>query len=181
MESTHPQISHLEKVIYDFCANYSKSPGRGERLIIFGENGSGKTHAARAVFHWASQCGIAIKMPLVTNHDTGECSLANCVCYSWPAVVDGFKKSDPEWYVIEEMFNPSLLILDDVGAEHDPSRVGIEKLYLVLERRAQKWTIITTNVPPQHWERKFERRVASRFFRNSTHVDLSQVPDYNSK
>lgn len=30
-------------------------------------------------------------------------------------------------------------------------------------------------------EAKFDRRVASRFFRNSTHVDLSDVPDFSTK
>jgi hypothetical protein len=57
----------------------------------------------------------------------------------------------------------------------------MEKLYLILERRVAKWTVITTNVPPESWESKFERRIASRFLRNARHVSLADVPDYNSQ
>lgn len=168
-------MEHLENVIYEFCADYAKRPSRGYRMIIYGENGSGKSHSARAVFTWAKR--IALKIPLVIGTE-GECSLADCQCYNWPAVVDGFKNG--HWDVIEDMFGCSMLILDDLGAEHDPSKIGVEKLYLVLERREHKWTILTTNVSPENWEQKFERRIASRFFRNAVHVDLSDVPDFNT-
>jgi DNA replication protein DnaC len=92
--------------------------------------------------------------------------------------VDAFKRD--QWGVIDEACEQSLLVLDDIGAEHDPSGIGREKLYYILERRAQKWTVLTTNCPPLEWETKFESRIASRFLRNCISVDLSEVPDYGS-
>ena len=178
MEARHPQLQRLENSVYSFCEAYAKCPARGHRLIIFGENGSGKSHCARAIYHWATS-SVAIDLPRVINQD-GQVAVPDCAFYSWPGVVDGFKLAVPEWYVVDEMFNPSLLIVDDLGAEHDPSRVGIEKLYRVLEHRAQKWMVITTNLPPTAWEERFERRVASRLFRNAVHVDLSLVPDFSA-
>ena len=93
-------------------------------------------------------------------------------------MIDGFKRG--EWDVIEESVDLALLVLDDIGAEHDPSGIGKEKLYYLLERRECKFTVLTTNVPPSQWELKFERRIASRFLRNCTVIDLSDVPDYGT-
>lgn len=179
--ANHPQLLELENVVYQFCSDYSKCPKRGYRLVIFGENGSGKTHAARAIWRWAHR--IAMHIPLVNTDDrpgfenTGF-GLATAEFHSWATLINRMKGG--EWEFLEELFPVHLLALDDVGAEHDPSKIGAEKLYLLLERREFKWTIITTNIGQEEWENKMDRRISSRFFRNSKHVDLSQVPDYNS-
>lgn len=101
------------------------------------------------------------------------------VCFvSWPEIVDGFKRD--EWMVLEDMQAASLLIVDDIGAEHDPSKIGLEKLYVLLNRREYSWNMFSTNVSREHWKEKFERRIASRLYRNSEHIDLSQVPDFST-
>lgn len=173
IKATHPKLKKLEQTVYEFCRDYAKSPRRGRRLVIYGENGSGKSHTAKAINHWANR--IAMNIPLV-DADQGI-RLADSVIVNWPTVVDGFKTG--QWD-IEDLFDASLLIIDDIGAEHDPSRVGIEKLYLLLERREQKWTILTTNIHPANWETKFERRVADRLLRNCEHIDLTDVPSYST-
>jgi DNA replication protein DnaC len=145
-------------------------------MIISGENGTGKSHSAKAIHNWASR--LAMRIPLVISDD-GEMRLADTMFVHWPTTVDRFKEGN--WYLVQEMMPVSLLVIDDIGAEHDPSRAGMEKLYLILERRVAKWTVITTNVPPESWESKFERRIASRFLRNARHVSLADVPDYNSQ
>lgn len=172
IKAHHPQLEQLEESVYRFCCDYARSPRRGRRIVIFGENGSGKSHAAKAVNHWANR--IAMQIPLV-DAETGV-RLADSSLVNWPRIVDGFKNG--QWD-LEDLFDAALLIIDDIGAEHDPSRVGIEKLYLLLERRAQKWTILTTNIPPMNWESKFERRIADRLFRNCEHIDLTEVPSYS--
>lgn len=173
MEANHPQLEALENSIYGFCRDYARCPRRGRRMILYGENGCGKSHTANRVNHWANR--IAMHIPLV-DADQGI-RLADSVIVNWPTVVDGFKTG--QWD-LEDLFECSLLIIDDIGAEHDPSRVGIEKLYLLLERRAQKWTLLTTNIHPANWETRFERRIADRLFRNCDHVDLTQVPSYST-
>lgn len=116
----------------------------------------------------------AIDLPLVI----GEygAMLAECTMVNWSEQVNAFKSG--EWET-EHLTEPAMLILDDIGAEHDPSKCGAEKLYMVLERREWKWTLITTNISASHWEQRFERRISDRLLRNSAIVDLTKVPSYS--
>ena len=107
----------------------------------------------------------------------GNISHINCVYWHWPHLLDVFKAGG--WDVVEDMFSATVLIIDDLGAGHDPSGIGTDKLCQVLSRREEMWTLITTNIMPEAWQQKFDRRVASRFMRNSTLVDLSDVKDFN--
>lgn len=174
MQVNHPQLQELEKEVYEFCSGYAKCPWRGYRLIIYGNNGVGKSHAARAIHSWANR--MAINLPLV-NAEVGV-RLATSAFYNWPSIVDRLKSG--EWELLEEMKDLNLLVLDDIGAEHDPSKMGAEKLYLILERREFKWTVLTTNVGQLDWEYKFEKRIASRLFRNFRHVAVDEVPDFKA-
>lgn len=164
--------------IYSFAQDTYYKPKGGRLLILYGPNGCGKTHAARAVKSWFDVVRSKINPVSVMTDEGPEAMLPNCCYRMWPAVVDGFKRE--QWLIADHLANEYLTILDDVGAEHDPSRIGIEKLYLILSRREQRHTLITTNVPPEHWETKFEKRIASRLFRNSTHINLTEVPDFNA-
>ena len=179
IKANHRQLIKLQDVVYEFCRGYAVRPTVGRRLVIHGGNGVGKTHTARAIHSWANS--TAMKLPLThVNNGSGEIlDLASSMYLFWPSVVDGFKKG--EWDVIDEACEQTLLVLDDIGADHDPSSIGKEKLYYLLERRAQKWTVMTTNVSPERWESKFERRIASRFLRNCMDVDLGNVPDWGTK
>jgi DNA replication protein DnaC len=113
-----------------------------------------------------------------TSHEEAECRLADCLFVHWPSAVDGIKSD--QWLVFEDCCVEYFVILDDIGAEHDPSGIGLEKLYLILNRRENMRTLITTNYSPEAWKGKFEKRIASRLFRNATHIDLSKVPDYST-
>jgi len=98
--------------------------------------------------------------------------------WHWPELLDNFKNGG--WDVVEDLFSAPVLILDELGGGHDPSEVGVDKLCQVLTRREFKWTLITTNISPENWEQQFDKRVASRLLRNSTIIDLSDVPDYST-
>lgn len=121
---------------------------------------------------------MLLQLTVVPNGKEETTSLATVQFMFWPGVVDRFKPPQLDYETVEEALCQSLVIIDDMGAEHDPSGIGREKLFFMLERRAKQWTVMTTNVPPEQWETKFERRIASRFLRNCQAVDLSQVPDY---
>lgn len=148
-------------------------PNLGRLLVIYGGNGTGKTHTAKQARRWfaAVQSGVA---PVVRD---GAVTTRSYLYANWPETVDGFKRD--QWAIVDRLMTEHLVILDDIGAEHDPSKLGAEKLYLILNRRERRYTVITTNIPPAEWEARFERRIASRLFRNAVHVDLSDVPDYN--
>lgn len=160
----HAKLLALRDASYDFCSALYHHPSEGRLLVLLGGSGNGKTMAAKAMFDWwnrGRQLG------------SGRAIFAN-----WPEVVDGFKQG--RWRVIEDFVSCFFLVLDDIGAEHDPSKIGVEKLYQILNRRENMFTVISTNNLPEEWEDRFERRVSSRMFRNSTHIDLSAVPDYNA-
>jgi DNA replication protein DnaC len=163
------QLKALENSVYQFCAEFSKHPKRGRRLVIYGNNGAGKSHTLRAIHRWAN--ALSINLPLVMGKD-GEYRLSDSMFLHWPATVNRLKEG--EYWIIEEAMSV------DVGAEHDPSKSGCEKLYLLLERREFMWTVITTNAIPEAWEEKFERRISSRLIRNSELINVENVPDYNS-
>lgn len=174
LKITHPQLLRLEDQVWAFASGYAKTPARGKTLVLYGENGCGKTRTARALHRWASS--IAKLIPMVDADESIQ--LARTNYGHWPAIVDGFKKQ--RFNATDELMDCELCCIDDIGAEHDPSGFGSEQLYLLLCRREFKWNVLTTNLPPAEWDSRLERRIASRLFRNSEHVDLSNVPDFGT-
>lgn len=167
-------LKKLEQEAFEFCSAVCKAPTKGYLLVIYGANGTGKTHAGKKIVRWLNR--TAEKVRLVPFEESWR--KANAVFENWPAVVDGFKKG--QWTVIDDLMDATVSVLDDVGAEHDPSKIGLEKLYRVLSEREGRFTVLTTNILPSEWSEKFERRNASRLFRKSRHVDLTKVPDYSA-
>lgn len=151
-------------------------PRYGRLLLLAGSNGTAKTHCAKAVRAWLALVGHGKQY--VNPDEPNHIRHLDCLFWHWPRLLDTFKNGG--WDAIEDMFTATVLIIDDLGAGHDPSGVGTDKLCQVLSKREKMWTLITTNVMPPAWEESFDRRVASRFMRNSTLVDLSDVPDFST-
>lgn len=178
MRLHHPQLQEMAHELYALSGDvFYKRQGR--MLVIYGENGSGKTHAARCFHKWFNLVRLKIGPVLTTDQEGhSQAQIPDSCLVNWPQIVDGFKQD--QWLIVERLTSDYLVVIDDIGAEHDPSRIGIEKLYVILSRRELKFTIVTTNIPPEKWESAFERRISSRLYRNSTDIDLSQVPDWSS-
>jgi len=96
--------------------------------------------------------------------------------YRWPEVTDGFKEGD--YSPMTDLLDSDLVIIDDIGAEYDPSKNAANRLCQTLSRREQKFTMVTTNIHPEHWAHLFDVRIADRLLRNSQIVDLFGVPSY---
>jgi DNA replication protein DnaC len=172
--SRHPQLQELEAAVFDFCVGFRKTPGVGELLVLYGNNGAGKTHCAKAVARWASH--VVGSLPKVVMSET-HLEIPSVMLVHWPTLLDDLKAG--KWFQVDDAENATLLILDEVGGGHDPSLMGLDKLCRILSAREKKWTLATTNFLPDAWEEIFDRRVVSRLFRSANHVDLSQVPDYS--
>lgn len=171
----HPDVAKLENAVWNFCRGVAENPRRGRRMLIHGLNGNGKSKAMRAIRRWVQD--RAIDLPLDQGAQ-GDAILTNCHLINWAARCDEMKSGA---WDIDDLIEPTILLIDDIGAEHDPSKVGLEKLYLVLERRERRWTAITTNLSPEMWKEKFSQRVADRLFRNCDHVDLSNLPSFSAQ
>jgi DNA replication protein DnaC len=171
----HPTVNELRNQCYEFTRAYCASPALGKLLVIYGGSGNGKTTAAKKIHQWADRMGI--NLPTVAAGRGTQMKTADSYFCHWPTVVDGFKQGD---WDLEDCYSYSLVVIDDIGAEHDPSEIGRQKLYSILERRARKWTIVTSNFGPDLWKTKFEIRIADRLFRNATHVDMSEVPSFSA-
>lgn len=171
----------MEREVGRFCFGMWANPRDGRLLVLAGNNGTGKTHCAKAVQRWVMAVGHGKKWIVTEEPNMKDCGVRSVslssVYWHWPELLDRFKNG--QWDLVDDMMKEPCLIIDELGGGHDPSGVGVDKLCQVLSRREQKWTLITTNILPSAWEQSFDRRVASRFFRNSTLVDLSEVPDYN--
>lgn len=159
---------------YKFCAGYGRTPGRGGLLVLYGNNGCGKTHLAKKVFVWAST--VSVSLPVVQDDSGTHCPMVRY--FYWPRFLDNLKGG--AWELVYEACEADLLILDELGGGYDPTRLGVDKLGTILSHREKKWTMATTNLEPTAWEEALDRRVASRLFRNAVHVDLSQVPDHST-
>jgi len=187
MEPTHQQVIDAQNAVYDFCMAYGKRPARGAHLLIIGENGAGKSRLAKKAARWADDCRS--RLPHVACDPwmcdgTVSARRPSVEFHNFPFLLREMTSDfNREW--LRELCTPpsapNLLVLDDIGAEHDPSKYGAAQLYLILESRAQMWTLLTTNCLPAQWEQKWDRRVASRLLRNTQHVFMDQVPDFSTR
>lgn len=149
---------------------------RGDRLmVICGLNGNGKTHTARAMYLYARAVSV-------TAWAAGKWATPpSCRFLEWPllAETEVEKESPLTW---EDHTTANFLVLDDVGAETDKFKSGVptRNLAIMLNARAManRWTVITTNIPPGNWIEKWDKRVDDRLHRNAVHVEIKS-PSYH--
>jgi DNA replication protein DnaC len=155
-----------------FCGRWFVNNTDRSLLVLCGESGCGKTHTAKAIFRFAQLASLKA-------YETGKWELGRVPTsffVSWPEATDGFKSG--EYGAMEDMMKDDLIVLDDLGAEHDPSKNAVNKLCQVLSRRERKFTVVTTNIKPEEWSDRFDVRIADRLLRNSQVINLFAVDSY---
>lgn len=165
-------LQAFELHVQRFCAGVFKNPREGRLLLAYGANGNAKTHVFEAIKKWFNtvcRSNYFVERENVIRMPYGQ-------FWSFPKLLRELK--DGNWKLIDELESCELLCLDELGGGHDPSTVGVDVLCQILSARERKWTYIATNVAPESWEQSFDKRITSRFFRNSTMIDLCDVPDY---
>ncbi len=173
LDCHHPQIQVLADAAEDFCRRWFMCNRNPSLLVLAGNPNSAKTHTAKAIFRFALAAASA-----AFNREQGgrwpNCPSASF--HSWPEVADAFKEG--HYGLVADMIQDDLLVLDDIGAEHDPSKNATNKLCQILSRRERQFTVLTTNVEPELWFSKFDPRIDNRLLRNSEVVNLFGVPPY---
>lgn len=171
LEVTHPKVQAMATAVQAFCSRWRRRASDGRLLVLVGNPGCGKTHAAKRAANWARGESFSCFSERFWNHPPSTTFVA------WPAMIQNAIRSK-EFGCLEDLGTYDFLALDDIGAENDDFKTATDKLCQVLSKRADKFTIITTNIAPAEWPTRFDLRVADRLFRNSVIQDLTVVPSY---
>ena len=135
-------------------------------LSLLGASGTGKTHSAKAL--WAE-----IKRRCDWN--TERCGYTPSLI-NWPDFVDQLRTGE-SYGLYNDMKRWPYLVLDDIGAERDPSGFSAEKLATLLGCRGGRWTVITGNLSLAQVE-AIDVRIASRMHRDGSQVVEVTAMDY---
>ena len=148
----------------------------GHVLTFCGVSGIGKTFLSDCILNelgrdkWGQLPGVQGYLR------NGELIRATYMRRDWRKVSDGFKSGQYE--IIEDLEKTFLLMLDDIGADHDPSGVGVSKLDRILRARSGKWTIVTCNLSLAQIAEKLDARIASFLIRDENRVCEITAEDY---
>lgn len=180
LEVTHQSIQVLANVAQAFAGAWFRADQAHPRTIIFaGDTGIGKTHTMNALYHFCRQ--HAMEAYQSGKHGVGN--VPSIVFAYFPKIVT--QMEDNFTGMFDDAKDCSVLFLDDVGAEIDRYKNGLPaKLLADLlndRHRRNSWTIISTNLGPTSWEAAYDSRAFDRMFRNSTIVQMFDVPSYATR
>lgn len=95
----------------------------------------------------------------------------------WRKFADDIRSGGYE-RLVEDAIDEWFLIIDDFGAERDPSGFVASAADRILNGRRDKWTLITTNLSLQEIGERMDVRIASRMIRDSNQFVEADAEDY---
>jgi hypothetical protein len=146
----------------------SDSPARW--VALCGHSGTGKTLLARLLGRFMRLRGMFYNCPV---------SGAQLVRrWSWWGE-DELARSlrDGAHHLIDDICRQWLVVLDDLGSTSDNTGFITNCIGEILNRRAGKWTLITTNRTVEKWA-EIDHRIASRLLRDENVVVKHTCQDY---
>src|SRR5690625_1693087 len=160
-----PTNAELAKAKQDIT-NYINEFDGTKNLLLHGSYGTGKSHLSIAVTKELMEKGF------------------QCLFLSLPKLLTKIKetynnKGVTEDELLDMIQRVDLLVLDDLGAEHNTDWVN-SKLFEVLDSRAGKATIYTTNLNSKDLRERINERNFSRIMEN-TQVIRMNGRDYRRK
>lgn len=159
-------------------------------LLLAGDCGCGKTHLTKVVYDKAGGPAFVLDWDAQPVE-----SIRNAIFYTEPDFFadirqsyNGGKAGQTEAEIVRTCQRARLLIFDDLGAAHikDESLPWAQDLYWrILDARADKPTLITTNlkidqIPARIGKRAFSRMMGGLGSR-AGYVDMFGIPDYRLK
>lgn len=145
----------------------SKQPARW--LSYCGDSGTGKTFLAKKIRKAAN------KIPHMAVHE----KLINPVIFSfWPDLLSRLR--DGEFWMMDDLAEANLVVLDEIAVDHDPSGFAADKLCQILSRRVGKWTLLTSNWTLSKIQ-EIDPRISSRMVRDESVVVACDTVDYATR
>ena len=177
LEVTHPDVQIVATAVSAFCGRWFRDEFRKRLMVISGNSGCGKTHIARRVGGWAQ--AVAFQR-FIDQRSSSAGAVPEVKFSEFNEVANAESMIEKEflgWLV--DVNTASMLVLDDIGAETDRFKTGIPaaRLCQILNRRAGKFTLITTNLNPDKCAEMWDARVEDRLNRDSL-VLLMQTPSF---
>lgn len=165
LENYKPTNETLAKAKNDIKSYIERFDGT-KNLLLHGSYGTGKSHLSVAVTKELMQRG------------------KQCLFLSLPKLLTKIKdtykgKGISEDELLEVIQDVDLLVLDDLGAEHNTDW-SVSKVFEILDDRAGKSTIYTTNLSSKELKQRFGERNFSRLLDN-TEIIVMNGQDYRRK
>lgn len=126
-------------------------------LTLSGISGCGKTMLAQEVHKFASRYYEFYKT------EEGFSDVRNIYFNKILDMADEWKSGCWRNQFDEQAW---LLVVDDLGVERDTSGFIKDRLFTLLEKRLNKWTLITTNLKLKTIQDSYDVRIASRIIRD---------------
>lgn len=170
-QTNHPDQKAALAAVQRFCGDL-ETQSAARWLTLTGDSGCGKTHLARKAAEYFQKC----IMGFVTVNE-GKVYRADYRLRTWSKCMA--KIYEGEFGSLDELADEYFVVIDDVGAEHDPRKFGVSKLLELLDRRKGKWTILTSNLHLDELGEKLDVRIASRLIRDGSTVVRMTCGDFN--
>lgn len=167
-----PELVALWNAASTFAADIDGAPSMPPRwLTLCGASGCGKTHLARELYNWYGRYHSAFRHP-----DTGAWNSRQYAFKDVSILASDLKKG--LYGHATDLERCHFLVLDDLGAERDVSGFLAEQLLKLLNRRLDKWTVITSNLTLSQISDTLDARIADRMRRGNNIVVESKAPSF---
>lgn len=176
----HPSLGEVTRRV----ASWHKQEAGG--LVLAGGTGCAKTTIARIVLH-----AVGGPIPVIDWSSGRAESVRNAVFSSEPDLLEDIRRgynTGGEAHIVGACQRAKLLILDDVGAGYvreESQRWYEDILWRILNERANKKTLLTTNLAPPELQARIGARAWSRLKEmlgsSDNYVGMFDIPDYRGK
>lgn len=167
-----PKLQEMWRAAEKFAADVNNR--KPYWLTLCGPSGTGKTHLSKMLFrHFMGASRFNIDFDPVQQKVIGN---TGQFC-NWRKLSADLKSGCYE--LIEDLIDDWFVVLDDVGASHDPSGFIASALDQVIAGRLKKWTVITCNFGLAQIAERMDERIASRMIRDDNVVVECDTMDFN--
>lgn len=154
-EPTSEELAQAKQEITDYINNFDGT----KNLLLHGSYGTGKSHLSISITKKLMEKGY------------------ECLFLSLPKLLTKIKETyNNDGVTEDELLNMiqqvDLLVLDDIGAEHSTDWVTA-KLFEVMDSRAGKATIYTTNLNSKDLRERINERNFSRLMENTDVIKMN--------